>query len=390
MPKDMANDTAYRPRALNVAAAMGSRSLFLFGPRQTGKSTLVEHVFGEDVAFFTLLDSDIYLTFSRRPARLREEIDPQCSLVVIDEIQKLPILLDEIHLLIERRGLRFLLTGSSARKLRRGGVNLLGGRARSRTLHPFVACELAEDFDLLRALNWGLLPSVFLSESPAEDIRAYVGEYLTQEIAAEGLTRNVPAFSRFLEVAALCNGQLLNYSAVASDAQVARSTVQEYFRILYDTLVAFELPAWKQTTRRKPIVTSKFYLFDGGVTRFLQRAGKIRHRSPQLGTAFESYIFHELKTFVDYRRIGCPLAFWRSKSGFEVDFILDDRIAIEVKAKEHVGERDLRGLRALREETALDSYMVVSMEPRQRWINGIELLPWRRFLERLWSGELVP
>jgi predicted AAA+ superfamily ATPase len=386
----MAIDTKYRPRALDLVSALGSRSLFLFGPRQTGKSTLAAHVLPGDVPWYTLLDSDTYLTLSQRPARLREEIDPECALVVIDEIQKLPSLLDEVHLLIEQRGTRFLLTGSSARKLRRGGVNLLGGRARSRTLHPFVAGELGEDFDLLRALNWGLLPSVYLSDSPAEDIRAYVGDYLTQEIAAEGLTRNVPAFSRFLEVAALCSGQLLNYAAVASDAQVARSTVQEYFHILYDTLVAFELPAWRQTTRRKPIVTSKFYLFDGGVTRYLQRAGKIRLRSPQLGAAFESYIFHELKTYVDYRTVDCPLAYWRSKSGFEVDFILGDRVAIEVKAKETIGERDLRGLRALIEEANLDAYVVVTMERRRRQVDGIELLPWRSFLERLWSGAWVP
>jgi predicted AAA+ superfamily ATPase len=282
--------------------------------------------------------------------------------------------------------MRFVMTGSSARKLRRGGVNLLGGRARSRSLHPFVALELGDDFDLLRALNNGLLPSVYFSDSPREDLKAYAGEYLTQEIAAEGLTRNVPAFSRFLEVAVSCHGQLINYSSVASDAQVPRTTVQEYFRILSDTLIGCELPAWLETVRRKPIVTPKFYFFDVGVVAYLSGRGRVRPRSPGFGAAFEGYIFHELKSYVDYRTVDCPLAFWRSKSGFEVDFVLGDRSAIEVKAKANIAERDLRGLRALKEEAGLAHYIVVSQEQRPRVTDGIHVLPWRVFLDRLWQG----
>ena len=381
----MAN-VRYRSRLLEVRPLLRQRSLFLFGPRQTGKSALIAHTFDDGAApVYSLLDSDTYLRLSRRPATLREEVPTSAELVVIDEIQKLPELLDEVHLLIEQRGTRFLLTGSSARKLRRGGVNLLGGRARSRALHPFVAAELGADFDLMRALNVGLLPPIYLSDSPREDLKAYVGDYLTQEVAAEGLTRNVPAFSRFLEVAAACHGQLINYAAVASDAQVPRSTVQEYFGILRDTLLGFDLPAWTHSVKRKPLSTAKFYLFDVGVAAYLQRRGRVRPRSASFGPAFESFVFQELRAWLDYRTVDAELHYWRSKSGFEVDFILDDRIAIEIKAKQTVGDRDLRGLRALRDEGLLDRYLVVSLEARARRQDGIEVLPWREFLEQLWA-----
>lgn len=373
------------PRLLDLAAPAAKKSLFLFGPRQTGKTSLVQHTLSH-ARLFSLLDSDTYLTLSRRPATLRELIMPADRLVVIDEIQKLPALLDEIHLLMESAGVRFLMTGSSARKLRRGGVNLLGGRARSRVLHPLVCCELKDAFDLRRALDVGLLPSIYLSDDPHEDLEAYAGSYLREEIAAEGLTRNVPAFSRFLEVAAMCNGQLLNYSAIASDAQVPVSTVREYFQILEDTLIAHQLPAWKASVKRKPIVTPKFYFFDVGVARHLQQRRGLRLRSPEFGAAFEAYIHHELKTYLDYRGAG-TLNYWRSKSGYEVDFVLNHRTAIEVKAKTPVGRRDLRGLQALREEGLLERYLLVSLERQPRRIAGVEAVPWRQFIESLWGGE---
>lgn len=375
------------PRQLDLAGLVNRKSLFLFGPRQTGKSTLARHTVG-DARVYNLLDSDAFLALSRRPALLREQVRPTDELIVIDEIQKLPALLDEVHLLIEERGLRFLLTGSSARKLRRGGVNLLGGRARSRVLHPFVFRELQHAFDLRRALDVGVVPSIYLSDEPRADVRAYAGDYLTHEIAAEGLTRNVPAFSRFLEVAALCNGQLLNYSHIASDAQVAKSTVQNYFEILEDTLIATRLPAWKRSAKRKPIVTSKFYFFDAGVVRHLQHRRGLRPRAPEFGEAFETWIHHELRTYLDYRNPDGELSFWRSKSGFEVDFILDDAVAIEAKAKSPLGARDLRGLRALREEHLLRRYIAVCLEDVPRTVDGIEVLPWRHFLDQLWAGDV--
>jgi predicted AAA+ superfamily ATPase len=374
-------------RQLDLARLIEARSLFLFGPRQTGKSTLIGHALPE-ARVYSLLDSDVFLSLSRRPALLREQVQPEDRLIVIDEVQKLPALLDEVHLLIEQRGLRFLMTGSSARKLRRGGVNLLGGRARSRVLHPFVCREL-DDFDLRRALDVGLVPSIYLSDDPRADLRAYAGDYLTQEIAAEGATRNIPAFSRFLEVAALCNGQLINAAQIASDAQVARSTVQNYFEILKDTLIATTLPAWKRSEKRKAIVTSKLYFFDGGIVRHLQHRRGLRPRSPEFGAAFETWMHHELRSYLDYRHPDGELHFWRSKSGFEVDFVLDASVAIEAKAKSSVGARDLRGLRALREEHLLRRYIAVSLEDRPRTVDGIEILPWRDFIDRLWDGALT-
>jgi predicted AAA+ superfamily ATPase len=381
----MATQDRYIPRRLNLAGDAAKKSIFLFGPRQTGKTSLVENTLGQ-APVFSLLDSDLFLTLSRRPATLRELIRPADRLVVIDEIQKLPELLDEVHLLIESRRIRFVLTGSSARKLRRGGVNLLGGRARSRVLHPFVWRELGAAFDLRRALDVGLLPSIYLSEEAADDLGAYAGDYLRQEVAAEGLTRSIPAFSRFLEVAALCNGQLLNYSAIASDAQVPVSTVREYFQILEDTLIAQRLPPWKASRTRKPIVTPKFYFFDVGVARHLQHRHGLRVGSPEFGEAFEAYLHHELRTYLDYSG-GGELCYWRSKSGFEVDFVLNGRTAIEVKGKSPVGQRDLRGLTALREEGLLERFLVVSLESLPRTHEGIDILPWQFFLERLWAGE---
>src|ERR1700690_1949957 len=227
----------YVPRSLDLAKLAARKSVFLFGPRQTGKTALLRHAL-PGAKVYDLLDGDVFLTLSRRPAQLAEELGPNDKVVVLDEVQKIPALLDEVHGLIEQRGVRFILTGSSARKLRRGGVNLLGGRAPSRTLHPFIHRELGPEFDLLRALDRGLIPSVYFSADPRADLRAYVGTYLKEETAAERLTRNIPAFSRFLEVAALCHGTMLNYSAVASDAQVPLSTVREFFHILEDTLIA--------------------------------------------------------------------------------------------------------------------------------------------------------
>lgn len=375
------------PRAIDLRQVLRQRSCFLFGPRQTGKSWLVRNTLGS-FRVYNLLDTDTFLSLSRSPRRLREECTPQDRIVIIDEIQKLPSLLDEIHLLIEERRIRFLLTGSSARKLRRGGVNLLGGRAWVKHLHPLSFSELGEKFDLLRALNHGLLPPVYLGGTPDADLETYAGTYLKEEIAAEGLTRNVPAFSRFLEVAALCNGQIVNYTKVSNDAQVARSTVQEYFQILKDTLVAYEVPAWLGSKKRKPISTSKFYFFDPGVVRFLQNRPPVRAGSPEYGALFESYIFHELKTFSDYQSAG-TISYWRSKSGFEVDFVLADKTAVEVKASRTISSQDLKGLRALAEEKRLESYVLVCLESAARTVDGIQVLPWDDFLTRLWAGRYV-
>jgi predicted AAA+ superfamily ATPase len=277
-----------------------------------------------------------------------------------------------------------LLTGSSARKLRRGGVNLLGGRARMKYLHPLTFRELGKQFDLSRAVQRGLLPSIYFSDDPSADLQAYAGAYLQQEIVAEGVTRNVPAFSRFLQVASLCNGTIVNFTNVASDAQVARTTVYEYFDILKDTLVLQELPPWRKSKKRKPLASSKYYFFDVGVVGFLQ-GRKFRPATPEFGQAFETYLMHELSSYRDYIS-GEPLSYWRSTSGFEVDFIIGDHTAVEVKAKKNLSSQDLKSLRALAEENMLKRYFVVSLESECRKIDNLVILPYREFLEGLWSG----
>jgi predicted AAA+ superfamily ATPase len=373
------------PRILDLPKLLSTKSYFLFGPRQTGKTFMIRRQF-PTAKYYNLHETDTFLKFNQAPHRLRQELTSKDKLVIMDEIQKLPLLLDEIQVLIDDQQVRFLLTGSSARALKRKGLNLLGGRARTKRLHPLCYRELAYEFDLVKALDRGLLPSLYFSDSPYEDLQAYVGTYLKEEIAAEAVVRNLPAFSRFLTVAALCNGQMLNYSKIASDAQVPKSTVQEYFHILRDTLLGDDLPAWRRTEKRKPLTTAKFYLFDVGIVRHLQRRRQLQEGSPEFGEAFEAYLHHELKTYCDYE--GVPdLAYWRSTSDFEVDFILNDRTAIEVKAKANVSDRDLRGLRALQEEQLLKHYVVVSLETIPRRVDGIEVLPWQDFLGRLWEGE---
>ncbi|MBI3063298.1 MAG: ATP-binding protein [Deltaproteobacteria bacterium] len=373
----------YIERLLDLPRLLSKRSHFLFGPRQTGKSFLIAHTL-TGVRLYDLLESSTYVTLSQNPGRIAEELTPRDRTVVIDEIQRLPELLNEVHRLIEKRGIRFLLTGSSARKLRRGGVNLLGGRARTKYLHPLTYRELGAYFDIYRALDRGLLPAIYFSDDPKADLDAYAGSYLQQEIVAEGATRNVPAFSRFLRVAALCNGTIVNFTNVGNDAQVARTTVYEYFEILKDTLVLHELPAWRKSRKRKPLASSKYYFFDVGVVAALQR--RIFHPgTPEFGQALETYLMHELVSYRDYVSEE-PVSYWRSTSGFEVDFIIGDHTAVEVKSKENVSQADLKSLRALAEEQKLKRYLCVSFEKRRRQVGGIAVLPVREFLDTLWAG----
>jgi predicted AAA+ superfamily ATPase len=378
------NAPPYIDRALNLSALLEKKSYFLFGPRQTGKTSLIRHSL-KGVKVYDLLDTSIYLALSQNPGRIGEELTPKDRLVVIDEIQRLPDLLNEVHRLIETRKIRFLLTGSSARKLRRGGINLLGGRARTKYLYPFTYKELGETFDLTRVVKSGLLPSIYFSDNPKADLEAYAGSYLQEEIVAEGAVRNLPAFSRFLKVAALCNGQIVNFTNVSNDAQVARTTVYEYFDILKDTLIVYELPAWRKSKKRKPLASSKYYFFDVGVVSMLQ-GRRFRPGTPEFGEAFETYLMHELTSYSHYIS-GETISYWRSTSGFEVDFIVGDHTAGEVKAKENLSAYDLKPLQALAEEKKLKRYLCVSLEPRMRKIGDVTVLPYKEFLEALWSGE---
>jgi predicted AAA+ superfamily ATPase len=378
------NTPPWVERVLDLPALLQKRSHFLLGPRQTGKTFLIHHTL-HDVRVYDLLDHSVYLALSQNPWRMAQELSATDKIVVIDEIQRLPELLNEVHRLIESRGIRFLLTGSSARKLRRGGVNLLGGRARTKYLHPLTYKELGERFDLTKATERGLLPSIYFSDDPPADLQSYAGSYLQQEIVAEGATRNIPAFSRFLKVAALCNGTIVNFTNVANDAQVKRTTVYEYFEILKDTLILYELSAWRKTRKRKPLASSKYFFFDVGVVSALQDR-RFRPGTPEFGEALETYLMHELTSYSDYVSQE-SLNYWRSTTGFEVDFIIGDHTAVEVKAKENVSAQDLKSLRALAEEKQVKRYLCVSLEPRARKIDGVVVLPIREFLNALWGGE---
>jgi predicted AAA+ superfamily ATPase len=310
--------------------------------------------------------------------------------IFIDEVQQCPELLDEVHLLIKERGIRFLLSGSSARKLKRAGTNLLGGRARTKYLHPFVYPEISQDSNMLeRIMERGLIPPHYLSESPDEDLRSYVDTYLTEEIAAEGQARNLPAFARFLQVASTLNAKMINYTNIANDAQVPRQTIPLWIQVLIDTMIGYELHPFSLTVKRKAIQTAKFYFFDPGIVRTLRRLPPITPESADFGEFFEHYIFLELKAWIDYRKPGASLSYWRSQSGFEVDFIINSDIAIEVKSATIAQEKHLTGLKALREENKVNRFVLVCREERARRIDHIDILPWQLFLEQLWSDNLV-
>lgn len=388
----MAN--SYLHRVLDISALVGERSLFLFGPRQTGKSSFIrEELAATPALVYTLLDRGLLLRLLADPTLIRREVEARGlrdCLVVVDEIQKCPSLLDEAQLMIEERSIRFLFTGSSARKLKAAGTNLLGGRARTRSLHPFVYPEVKDrDFSLERVMERGLLPPHYLSASPGEDLAAYVDTYLAEEIAAEGLARNLPAFARFLQVAASTNARMINYTNVSSDSMVPRQTVKLWYQILVDTLLGFELAPYARTMKRKSVETAKFYLFDIGVVRTLRRLPPIAPESADFGEFFEHYIFLELKAWIDYRRPRGALSYWRSLSGYEVDFVLDGEVAVEVKAAAIAQEKHTAGLRALREEGGIGRFILVCREDRPRMLDGVEVLPWREFLELLWADRIL-
>ena len=371
------------------------QTCFLWGPRQTGKSTLIRTLFPR-ARRYDLLLADVYRRLIDRPELIREEClaagldgDSQVDPIVIDEVQRIPDLLNEVHWLAENRGLRFLLCGSSARKLKRGGGNLLGGRAVRYQLHPLVSAEIP-DFSLDKALNAGLLPRHYLNVRPRRLIQAYVGDYLREEIAAEALTRNIPAFSRFLEVAALSNGELINYNTIAAECGVSAPTAKGYFQILEDTLIGSMVPAFRRRAKRRVVGAPRFYFFDIGVVAHLTGRGQVQPGSELFGRAFEHFIFMELSAYSSYTGTFFPMSYWRTTSGHEVDFIFDD-VALEVKSTSRIQDRHLKGIRAFKEEFNVARYLVVSREasPR-RTADGILILPWQDFLDRLWGGGIVP
>lgn len=375
-------------RIINLKEPLRHRSLFLFGPRQTGKTTLLRKIFPA-ARYYNLLEADTFQELSANPALIRQSLKVHDKLIVIDEIQKLPVLLDEVHTLIEsKKDLRFVLTGSSARKLMRGGANLLAGRAWIRKLHPLVSPELNYR-RLLDRLNRGSIPSILDSPHFMEDLKAYTGTYLQEEIRAEGLVRSIENFSRFLLVAGLTNGSQLNYENVARDANISARTTLEYYRILVDTLLGLLLEPFSRTVKRKAVGIPKFYFFDIGVANFLMRRGSIQVGSAEFGAALEHQIVLEVRAALDYFNSSLELHYWRSTTKLEVDLTIGEIAALEVKAKSRVSDHDLKGLRALKEEKIFKRYMVVSLERQIRTTDdGIKILPVDEFFKLLWRGEL--
>ena len=379
-------------RHLNFDIAAG-RTFFLWGQRQVGKSTLIRELYPNGL-YIDLLRSDEFAAYSKEPHRLREILtaSPPTGHVVLDEVQKVPALLDEVHWLIENKRIAFALCGSSARKLRRGHANLLGGRALRFELFGLVSREMGEQFELTTALNRGYLPSIYFSDLYVEDLRSYVGDYLKEEIAAEGLVRSLPTFARFLDAAALSDTDIVSYSTFARDCGVSSHTIQEYYQILVDTLTGSFLPAYSKATKRRIAKSPKFYFHDVGVVNHLARRGKIEPASFNFGKAFENWVFHELNTYNHYSRTFFELSYWQLSKVTEVDFIIGAMdIAIEAKATSRITADHLAGLRSLATEFKnVRRKIIVCCESVKRMTDdGILILPWRDFATMLWDGELT-
>ena len=373
-------------RAIHLDPYLKRKSIFLLGPRQTGKSTLLQTRY-PDALYINLLEADSYRRLSIAPESLRKTLPERTKLVIIDEVQKLPELLDEVQLLIDRnKQLRFLLTGSSARKLKAGKANLLGGRAFSMALHPLVSAEAPNRY--LDRINKSSLP--FLLDSPLADaeLESYIGTYLKEEIQAEGLTRSVGNFGRVLEVAALSNTQIINYTKIGNDAQVAPRTVKDYFEILSDTLIIHLLEPFQRTKKRKAVATPKLYFFDTGVARSLRHESNIRENSPAFGHYLEQMVLLELRAYVDYTLKSKKITFWRSLSQMEVDFVIDDEIAIEVKATKNVSRSDLKGLGALAEDLKKIKKLVVCRDQTHQLDDGTQIYHYHDFFNALWQGAI--
>ena len=365
-------------------------SVFFFGARQTGKTTLLKQLFPKN-RYYDLLKSDEFARLSRRPALLREELQgcPEGELVIIDEIQKLPALLDEVHWLMVNCGIRFVLTGSSARKLRRSGVNLLGGRALRNNFYPLVSTELGDEFDIDRAVNNGMIPRHYLVADARRRLEGYVGNYLQTEIVEEAVVRHLPTFNRFLEAAALSSGEMLNYTNVAADCGVSSMTAKAYFEILTDTLFGYLIPAYTKTVKRKLIQAPKFYLFDVGVANHLLRRSHLQQGSPEYGHAFEHLIVQELVAYLGYHNWTNDISYWRTGSGVEVDVVLGNaEVGIEIKSTAEVKDSQLRGLRSFGADYPSARLLVVSRDPHRRRMGNIEIFPVREFLASLWDDSI--
>lgn len=378
-------------RRLNLPAP-GVETFFLWGPRQTGKSTSLRAAY-PDAVWIDLLKAEEFRRYLGRPELLRQELPEQGEMpfVVIDEVQKLPDLLDEVHWLHENRNVQFALCRSSARKVKRGHGNLLGGRAIRYEMSGFVSAELFPDFDLNRFLNHGYLPRIYLAKHPRRLLNAYVANYLQDEIAAEGLVRNLPVFSDFLNLAALSDTEPVNFSTIARDCGVSSQTIKGYFQILEDTLLGRWLPSFRRRPKRRVAASSKFYFSDVGIVNFLAKRGELEQGSELFGKAFENWCFHELSAYNRYSETFAELFYWRLAGGTEVDFIINDmEVALEVKSARNIRPSQLKSLRTLTvDHPEIKRRMVVCCEDKYRTTgDGIEIIPAKRFAEMLWQGKI--
>jgi len=365
-------------------------SAFLWGARQVGKTTWLTSQY-PNCRVYDLLRPSEFERLLRRPEIMSEELESfgEGDTVIIDEIQKLPQLLDEVHSLIQRKNIRFILSGSSARKLKRIGTNLLGGRATREQMFPLVSAEIP-DFDLVRAVNNGMIPRHYMVQNPWERLRGYIGVYLNEEIREEALTRNLQTFSRFLEVAAQCNGEMLVYKNIAQDCGIDYRTVKEYFGILEDTLVGYMLSGFRATKKRKALTVPKFYFFDVGVANYLTHRRGMTPGSDDFGHAFEHFIIQELIAYLGYHHSEERLSYWRSSSGYEVDAIIGEgRVAIEIKSTDEAKSRHTRGLKAFGEDFPDARLIIVSLDKYRRKMNDVEVFPVLEFLQNLWKGQIV-
>ena len=371
------------------------KSAFLWGARKTGKSTFLKQRFPNSL-WFDLLDTDLFFQFTKRPALFREQIlaeDNSKRLqqpIIVDEVQKVPQILDEVHGLIEHKGLRFILCGSSARKLKRSHANLLGGRAWRYELFPLTSVELGR-VDFLRALNHGLIPSHYLETRYQKSLQSYIQDYLKEEIMSEGVVRNLPAFARFLDALGYSQGEMTNFSNIASDCGVDSKTVREYYQILVDTLLGtFVSPFTKKKSRHLISKAAKFYLFDVGIAGFLSKRLIQEERGILFGKAFEHFIFMELLAYRSYFERDFEIRFWRTKTGQEVDFILGEgEVALEVKGSSRIDQTDLRSLSIFQKEFRPRKTILICNEQRSRKTGSVEILPWRVFLSALWQGKVL-
>lgn len=364
-------------------------SLFLFGARQTGKSTILRKEFPKSV-FIDLLDSELRMRFKRRPSLLYEMLKDKESntIVVIDEIPEVPELLNEVHRLISEKDIIFVLCGSSARKLKRKGYNTLGGRAYPCYFYPLTSNEIT-DFDLDRALTYGLLPTHYLAKNPKRLLAAYVDVYLKEEIQEEALARNLTGFHRFLEIAALTNGEIVNYANIASECGVSAQTIKSYFGILEDTLVGYMIPAYTKVMKRRLVQAPRFYFFDVGLTNHLLHRDALVRGTPEYGHAFEHFIIMELIAYIGYNHKEEKLSYWRTHTGVEVDVVIGNaKLAIEIKSADEIAKRHMKGLKSFGDDYPDCRKIIVSLDRINRKEDDIELIYVHDFLKMLWNDEL--